>query len=317
MKTITFLTFLLFSITYGQKINYDIHNTSLKQYFELEKKSNSEELEQPSKNFMPNNEIDAIQFITKEKSIPDLITTYTFKKSDSTILEIEHEWDVYNFEKQDNNKKSPEFESEMIEKYKSLKTDATKIFGPPIVKRNYSNISMRDSINTFIESSKWHPNEETEIELYATISNYYEKAEFTTINPVHRIRLYIRNTKKEENSEEKLSKDKIASLDKVFKKYYGLLQDGKITESKELLSNLIKDDTTNEMLQGLIENLNLSSDIELYLVGKDIMPDGRIFIGLQYKYSNDFSDTPQELIKVLFDEKDKIVGINPLTKSNK
>lgn len=50
----------------------------------------------------------------------------------------------------------------------------------------------------FEESSTWKPDDSTNIELYATVSNYYEKNGGVIINPVHQIRLFITNTSKSE-----------------------------------------------------------------------------------------------------------------------
>ena len=37
-----------------------------------------------------------------------------------------------------------------------------------------------------------------------------------------------------------------------------------------------------------------------------------MFTLLQYKYSDDSFNPPNEMIKLIFDEKDKVVGIQPI-----
>jgi hypothetical protein len=40
--------------------------------------------------------------------------------------------------------------------------------------------------------------------------------------------------------------------------------------------------------------------------------DGSMFTLLQYKYSDDNSNPPNEIIKLTFDEKNKVAGIQPI-----
>jgi len=175
-----------------------------------------------------------------------------------------YEWDVSNFEKKDNNKKSEKFQKALIAKYKELKKDITKDFGQPEVKRNYSNISRLDSINLFEENSTWEPNDSTEIEMYATASNYYEKKGISTINPVHRIRLYIKNQSKEKEKKiPKLDDKKLADLDKIKIAFFNALKAKDLSKSKEFLSELILEKVTDEQINMLIENINFEKETEL------------------------------------------------------
>ena len=197
MKNLIIGLLFISTSVFGQEFNFDIHHTSLAEYVKMEESLGSERIPTTSNHISFSGEAQPIKFLRKEEIIPDLTAFYFFKKADSTMSYVLYEWDVSNFEKQDNNQKSEKFLKALIAKYKELKKDISTDFGQPEVKRNYSNISRLDSINTFVESSAWKPNDSTEIEMYATVSNYYEKKGAVTINPVHRIRLYIRNKSKE------------------------------------------------------------------------------------------------------------------------
>jgi len=191
MKKLIFRILFISVSAFGQKFNFDIHNTSLSEYIRLEENLRSERIPTTSNHISFTGDAQPIQFLRKEKIIPDLIAYYFFKAKDSTMSYILYEWDVYNFEKQDNNQKSKEFEQALIKKYKSLKNEITLQFGQPKTKNNYSNIASKNPKNLFEENSIWNPNDSTKIELYTTVSNFYEKKGVVTINPVHRIRLYI------------------------------------------------------------------------------------------------------------------------------
>ncbi|MHA6281178.1 hypothetical protein ACXYMT_13435 [Salinimicrobium sp. CAU 1759] len=307
------IVFLFISVSaLGQEFNLDIHNTSLSEYLRMEANLGSERITTTSNHVSFSGDAQPIKFLRKEKILPDLITYYFFKEKDSTMSSIRYEWDVYNFEKQQNNQKSKEFEKALIDKYKKLKENISKDYGQPEVKRNYSNISRLDSLNTFVESSTWKPNDTTEIEMYATVSNYYENRGSSVINPTHRIRLYVKNQSKEEKTSPKLDEKKLSELDEVKNDFFQALSSGDLEKSRDYLSDLIKNNVTDEQLNMLISNLKFEHETELIFSGVQIGLNGGVFISLQYKYADDKSSPPSEMVKLVFDDKDKIAGIQPI-----
>ena len=302
----------------GQEFNFDIHNTSLAEYLKMEESLGSEKIPTTSNHVSFGGNAQPIKYLRKEKVIPDLTSFYFFKKADSTMSYILYEWDVSNFEKQDNNQKSEKFQKALIAKYKGLKKEISKAFGQPEVKKNYSNISRMDSINTFVESSTWKPNDSTEIEMYSTVSNYYEKKGAMTINPVHRIRLYIKNQSKEKEKETpKLDEKKLAELEKIKSTFFTALKARDLPKSKEFLSDLILEKVTDEQINILIDNISLDKETELIYSGVQMGFDGSMFTLFQYKYSDDNSSPPNEMIKLVFDDKNKVGGIQPIKMQSK
>tara|TARA_R110002020_G_scaffold194458_1_gene395322 strand:+ start:397 stop:1356 length:960 start_codon:yes stop_codon:yes gene_type:complete len=316
MKYIIIGILFISTSVFGQEFNFDIHNTSLAEYLKMEESLGSEKIPTTSNHVSFGGNAQPIKYLRKEKVIPDLTSFYFFKKADSTISYVLYEWDVSNFEKQDNNQKSEKFQKALIAKYRGLKTEISNEFGQPEVKKNYSNISRLDSINTFVESLTWKPNDSTEIEMYATVSNYYEKKGAMTINPVHRIRLYLRNQSKEKEIP-KLDEKKLAELERIKTDFFNALKAKDLPKSKEFLSDLILEKVTDEQINTLIENINFDKQTELIYSGVQMGYDGSMFTLLQYKYSDDNSSPPSEMIKLIFDDKDKVVGIQPIKMQNK
>ena len=315
--TIIGILFISTSV-FGQEFNFDIHNTSLTEYLKMEESLGSEQIPTTSNHVSFSGEAQPIKFLRKEKVIPDLTAFYFFKKADSTMSYVLYEWDVSNFEKQDNNQKSEKFQKALIAKYKGLKKEIINEFGQPEVKKNYSNISRLDSVNTFVESSTWKPNDSTEIEMYTTVSNYYEKKGAMTINPVHRIRLYIKNQSKEKEKEvPKLDEKKLAELEKIKSDFFTALKAKDLPKSKEFLSDLILEKVTDEQINMLIDSINFDKQTELIYSGIQMGFDGSMFTLLQYKYSDDISSPPSEMIKLIFDDKDKVIGIQPVKMQRK
>lgn len=318
MKNLLFGILFISSSAFGQKLNFDIHSSSLSDYIKMEEKLGSVRIPTTSNHVSFSGEAQPIEFLRKEEIIPNAIVYYFFKEKDSTMSSILYEWDVYNFEKQDNNQKSKSFEEALIKKYKDLKAEISKAYGQPKTKSNYSNIAELDPKNLFEENSIWEPNDSTEIEIYAIASNYYEKKGAITINPTHRIRLYIKNkSKKLEPSIPKLDETKLTALDKLTTDFLIALQSKDLTKSREFLSDLIKGKVTDEQLRLLSENIDFDQKLELIYSGVQMGFDGSSYTLLQYKYTNDKSSPPSEMIKVVIDNKDKIAGIQPIKLQNK
>jgi hypothetical protein len=301
----------------GQEFNFEIHNTSLDEYLKMEEGLGSKKIPTTSNHVSYSGEAQPIMFLRKEKVIPDLTAFYFFKKEDSTISYILYEWDVSNFEQQDNNQKSEEFQNALIAKYKELKKAISANFGQPEVDSNYSNLAQYDQKNFFEEKSTWNPNDSTEIELYSVSSNYYEKRGAITINPTHRIRLYIRKQSKEKEQQiPKLDEKRLAALEKIKADFFNALAAKDIPKSKEFMSELILEKVTDEQINMLIENINFEKQTELIYSGVQMGLNGSMFALLLYKYSGDNANPPNEMIKLIFDDKDKIIGIQP-TKNTK
>jgi hypothetical protein len=318
MKNLIIGILFISTSIFGQEFNYDIHNTSLAEYVNLEGKLKSERIPTTSNHISFGGNAQPIKFLRKEKVIPDLTAFYFFKKTDSTMSYVLYEWDVSNFEKQDNNQKSEKFENALIAKFKELKKNISKDFGHPITKSNYSNLADYEQESFFEENSTWKPNDSTEIELYTVASNHYEKRGAITINPTHRIRLYIRNkTKKEETPIPKLDAKKLSELEVIKADFFKALKAKDLPKSKEYLSDLILEKVTDEQINILIDKINFEKETELIYSGIQIGLNGSIFTILQYKYSDDNSSPPSEMIKLIFDDKDKVVGIQPIKMQSK
>jgi len=301
MKNLIIGILFISTSVFGQEFNFDIHNTSLSEYLKMEESLGSEKIPTTSNHVSFGGNAQPIKYLRKEKVISDLTAFYFFKKADSTMSYVLYEWDVSNFEKQDNNQKSEKFQKALITKYKELKKDISEDFGQPEVKSNYSNLAQYDQKNFFEEKSTWNPNDSTEVKLYSIASNHYEKKGAMTINPTHRIRLYIRNQSKEKKKEiPKLDEKKLAELEKIKSAFFTALKARDLPKSKEFLSDLILEKVTDEQINMLIDNINFNKKTELIYSGVQMGFNGSMFTLLQYKYSDDNSSPPNEMIKLVF-----------------
>jgi len=303
-------TIFLFLGTYafGQEIVYDIHNTTLEDCIKFEESIGSELIPTTSNHISFSGEAQPINFKRLEEIIPDLIVFYKFKESDSTLTSILYEWDVSNFDKRDNNKQSAEIQEGVKEKYYELKSKLLKEFQKVEIDSNYSNIARFDPENIFEQSCNWEPNDSTSIELYSTVSNFYKKEGASTINPVHRIRLYIKN--KERKKEPPILDDKRKSdLDSLTFRFFDSIKKSEFEISKELLSEAIRSQATKEVLKQIYNSIEDVSNFELSATGIQYGMDGKSYTILNYSRIEKDENTNVNNFKVVFNDKNEIVSL--------
>ncbi len=231
-------------------------------------------------------------------------------RQDSTISEINYEWDVYNFDKKDNNIKSLDFEKNLINKYKSIIDIVSSKFGQSEIDGTLEDLSKINTNQGLERSDVWKPSDSLKIYAYTTISNYFKKDEFVTVNPTHRIRLYVYNLK--ENKPEKLSEEKVKLLDEKFNSFILLLSNDNFEDAKKLFSDRIINSVTVDILKQVKQSIKINTKLNLFMNGMQISQDGSIYPMLQYKYFDDSSLPPKEYIMVLFDNDNKIIGLRPM-----
>lgn len=312
MKKITILLLFFTTMVFGQEYIFDIHDTSLSKAINAEKKYGGKLIPNESTYLSGGNIAQPMRFQRKEKNIPDCIVNYTFYKQDSILKEIEYEWDVYNFEKQDNNQKSDKFEKALKSKYEDLKKMVAIKYSKPNIENNYSNLADYNQKSFFEESSTWKPKDSTSIKISTTISNYYEKNGAITINPTHRIRFSIMNTSDKKNSIPKLDDKKIGELNKIKNDFFEALKEKNFEKSKTFLTEILRQNATDNQINVLIDNLKLNKETVLIYSGIQMGMEGNMYTILQFKYSDDNSNPPTEMINIIFDDKNKIYGIKPI-----
>lgn len=318
MRIIFTLGFLIIGFsTYGQEFNFDIHNTTLNEYFEMERTLGSEQI--PNiRNHVSAENAQPIKFKREQKIISYLVGYYYFKKKDSTMSYILYEWDesLLTLKANTNDKKSKKYQKALIRKFNELEKMITDIYGNPQSEGDLSDLKKANEKGGLKKNVKWFPNDSTEIEMYATVSNFYEKRGMVTTAPTHRIRLYVKNTKKEERVTPELTEQRLDILNGISKKFIASLKDENLAKSKSYLSEMIIDQVTDEQLKALISEIAFNRELELVYSGIQMGMNGKAFTMLQYKYEDDQSSPPKEMIKVIFDDKNTIVGIQPMKMQN-
>ena len=314
MKKIILLTFIFFQFNqlYSQEIQTEIQGKKIGYFIDIEKKLKSELFDTNQTYMSLDDSAQPIIFKRKEKNIPDLLVEYKFSKKDSIINDILYEWDVYNFDKSDNNIKSEKFNKSLVEKYNELLKILSSKYGKSETEGNLNDLSKANDSEGLNRKDIWKPNENLEIVMYTAISNYYKKEGYVTVNPTHRIRLYITNIKKKE--EPKLDEKTISLANDNFENFIKKMKENNFASAKLFLSDLIVKNVTESQLSELSKNINFDSKLVKYYTGFQIQMTGQNYLMIQYKYENEQSEIPKSIIKAIFDEENKIIGIQPLKK---
>lgn len=314
MKKSILIAFILiqFNQTFSQEIITEIQGKKINYFVNVEKKLKSELFDTGQTYMSMDDSAQPIIYKRKEKNIPDLLVQYSFSKKDSILNKVLYEWDVYNFEKNDNNVKSEKFNKALIEKYKELLKTLTSKYGESKYDGNLDNLKDIETDKGLNRRDNWKPNDSLEIEMYTSISNYYKKEGFVTSIPTHRIRLYIKNIKKK--IEPKLDEKAISVSNKNFETFISNLKESNFVEAKLLLSDIVIENVTENQLIELRKLIDFDNKLVQFYKGFQMTLTGESYLMLQYKYGNEESEVPKSIIKVIFDEKNKILGIQPMKK---
>jgi len=108
-----------------------------------------------------------------------------------------------------------------------------------------------------------------------------------------------------------LSKDKIELFNGKFVQFINALKisDKKVMES--LLSDKAKTAVTDKVYKKLTEDIHFDKKLEIFKTGYKSLIGGGNYPMIQYKYSDDKSTEPKEIITAVFEENGKILGIKP------
>ena len=162
-------------------------------------------------------------------------------------------------------------------------------------------------------TDKWKPDDSTEIELEATLSNKYEKHGAVTTPRTFRISLYVRNTDSSRVAHKpELSEERAHALDTTSQGFFLAMKSKDWELARGYLSPLVSQRVTNAQLEQLSQAVRFGDKMELFFKGVQLGLDGATFYLLEYKYSGDTDMPPKVMLKVILDDSGKIAGVQPM-----
>jgi hypothetical protein len=312
--TLITISIILIHFASGQNLQLDVHANRLRDFINLEQSLGSKKVKSES-NYVSERGVAQPEIYKRtEEKVPDLLSYYFYYEKDSTIDYILYEWDESNFTgfKENATKTNAEIAT-FIEKYNQLYAQVAAKYGKSQQKGDLTDISLAEKGMT--RTDNWRPNDSTEIEMYTTLSNKYEKRGAVTTNPTYRIRLYVRNTKTTTEAQMQLSDEKVLTLDSTSQAFFSAMKSKNFEQAKTYLSTLISNNITDAQLEQLSQAVRFAEILELFFKGVQTGLDGSAFYILQYKYSSETNNPPKEMIKMVFDNSNRIVGIQPMRRN--
>lgn len=108
-----------------------------------------------------------------------------------------------------------------------------------------------------------------------------------------------------------LSKDQIKLFDASFRKFIAALQISDRKAMENMLSPEAKKMITENVYKRLSEDIRFTSDLEIFKTGYKSLIGGGNQPMIQYKYADEKTQNPNEIITAVFKDDGKIIGIKP------
>lgn len=108
-----------------------------------------------------------------------------------------------------------------------------------------------------------------------------------------------------------LDNDKINLYNKSFLKFIDALKTSDKQTIHTLISDKAKDFVDDNMIRILSGGISFDRKTEIYKSGNQKILGGESYPAIQYKYADDKSNPPRDLITVIFENDGKILGVNP------
>jgi hypothetical protein len=298
--------------TNSQNLELETHTRKLADFIRIEQSIGSERLENTETIFLPDGTIPAVRFKRKEKAVPDMVAYYYFRK-DSSIYNVLYEWDDENFIGHDKVVVKTQGEIRaFVEKYKEIISQVSRVFGQSKVEGGVKDLS-KVSKGEFQEIDTWNPNDSTSVESYVVLSSLSETHGMVSTRPTYRIRLYITNTVTPIKAAEtgKPGEDRVNAANLVVREFLKSLRVDSLAKSRLELADRILPGVTDEQLEGLAKSIRFDDTLVIYMNGYQMDLQGTSYLMIQYKYASDTDNPPKEMLGVIFDDKNKILGIQP------
>lgn len=120
----------------------------------------------------------------------------------------------------------------------------------------------------------------------------------------------VENTQELDISKE-LSKDKIDFYNQSFLKFVAALKASDKQAIDNLISEKVKTFVNDNIIQKLSGGISFERKTEVYRSGHQSLLDGMNYPAIEYKYADDISVPPRDIITVIFENDGKILGVKP------
>jgi hypothetical protein len=313
-----FFWLLNFSVSHAQDLILDLRDKKLNDFISVETNLGDERIENSSLYYSGNEVAQPVRYRRKEHVLPDLIISCYYYSADSTIYQIIYEWEVDNSgsRKSESEVASPEIIRSLIEKYKVLNSYVSKIYGNGEVGHNNNNDTSDILAHHYSleRGDKWVLKDSIDIDLYTILSNKFEKHVSYTIGTTYRIRLIVKNPISSSKRGPE-SPGNIILLDSVLNVFVTDLKNKDFKKARLCLSEEAAGKVTDALLQEVSTYFKNGDSLVMYISGTQFSTGGGpVYPIMQYRFKSDLNSPPKELIKVVFNDKNKILEMRRIAR---
>jgi hypothetical protein len=250
--------------------------------------------------------------------MPDLLAYCYFYKNDSAIDHLLYEWDKSNMPGTQEDTRLPISQVLNLRKqYNDLVALISASFGKAETKGSIEDTSQLAQ-GGLSRDDKWQPNDSTALATYTNLSSKYEHAGAVTTATTYRIRLYVMNIRAAASPPSSpaaapLNETVIRSLDSVAQAFFASMAAKDFDKARTCLSASIVQSASNERLEQLSKAISFGEKIDIWMTGVQLSMDGTRYVVVQYKYASDKNAPPKDIIKITFDDTNKIKGAHAST----
>ena len=316
MKQLILLILTLPIMAQAQDILLDIHGKRLADFRKFEQ--NLGATPEPNK-YHQLQSADIAQpviYRRKQQGMPDLLAYCYVYARDSSIEYLLYEWDQSNMPGNREDTKIPLSQVlQLIKTYNALTDQLTVKFGKSQTKGAITDTSKLDE--GLQREDNWTPNDSTAVKMYTVLSTRYEQNGAVTITPTYRIRLYINNIEPSAGTGMAPLDDlKIKMLDSVAQTFFSAMAIKDYDKARSCLSVTAARVATDTRLELMSKSFSFDQPLQVWMTGVSLGTDGTPAILFQYRYASDSGTPPKELIRITFDDSNKIKGARSSIKKN-
>lgn len=316
MRKIFFLLMLLFISfsSFGQQLNFEIHGTNLADYINLEKKEGNKIIKTIQHNSISSILNQAIKFTGEGIISNDIESIYIFRKSDSTLVSIRHEWETYSRDLLIN-EDNLTIHNSYKKKYREIKSIIEEKFGKGIdnsIEETYLGDSFGRIKFGVFGDFLWETNDSIKIKLKSDISSLFQKQQSNVYPGRFKITIDIINNNLYNNGiNQELNSNYIKSIDNIKNDFFKNMKTENYVIAKDYLSVFVNEKKKEEVLTLSKEKVNYNAKTKL-------IKNSARKIDLGYTNATilvyEYSKSKKETIEVIFDELGQIIRLNARTK---
>jgi len=250
-----------------------------------------------------------IIFQREQNTIPNLLVFYTTFKKDSTLAEIQYDWDTSNFQTVTQSNKPKEFIYAMCLKYENLVKEITERHGIGKQEGYYTPDDLKKEFVNIIQSNSWKVNDS--ISIKSSLKLIDLPLNVAAKKPFYKINVYLSKRRSW-----LLNKNELLELDSNFKEFYKKVKNNELENVSYYITQRLNGRINQSDWQNLSKQFNQSEDMVFINQIEKLATYSEDYVFLNYKYQGGRKGIEKFSLEVGFDKNKRINSIRSIKNKN-